>query len=150
MELNPWVRPLFVVTFVAFVANKAYLRPRVLELESPAGLLVLVNSFPNFAEAVLGTLVLAGMAVALRINVPQRLGEVTDTRLFMVVSTLAAVFVVTQELGLHHLGGRNVTDPYDVVASVVGIVLMNRILCRWGLSPRQLQPTADAVVHSDR
>ena len=125
-----YVRPLFVVTFVAFFVVKGLLRPWVLERDSSSFLVIFVNSFPNLAEAILGTIVLAGIAVALRVNFPKLLGGLEDRWLFTAVCLVAGVYVVSQELGFHDLGGRNVTDPYDVAASVIGVVLMNVLLWR--------------------
>jgi len=40
---------------------------------------------------------------------------------------------VTQELGVHDLGGANVVDPWDVGASLLGLVVALMCMRRWGL-----------------
>ena len=41
--------------------------------------------------------------------------------------------MLTQEFKLHNLGGNNVYDPYDVVASIVGLVGMFWLVSRFGV-----------------
>lgn len=44
--------------------------------------------------------------------------------LLAIATAVTAGFVLSHEFGLHHSGGENVTDLYDVIASVLGIGMM--------------------------
>ena len=43
-----------------------------------------------------------------------------------------ATYVLSQELKLHNVGGNNVYDPNDVAASILGLVVVNLMLIRFG------------------
>ena len=35
---------------------------------------------------------------------------------------MATIYVISQELKFHNLGGNNVYDPYDLIASITGLI----------------------------
>lgn len=43
---------------------------------------------------------------------------------------LAGIYVITQELKVHNLGGNNVFDPNDVVFSCIGLLIGYMIIIR--------------------
>ncbi|MEM9598294.1 MAG: hypothetical protein AAGD06_28780 [Acidobacteriota bacterium] len=124
-------RRVFVLGLGLFVLNKFVLRPWVVE-RFPEGVAALVvGSLPNAVEAVLGTLILSVFGFRLRSGWPGRFRNPSDGALIAAATTVAGVYVVTQELKFHNLGGRNVYDPYDVAASLLGLAAAAAWIVPW-------------------
>ena len=49
------------------------------------------------------------------------MGHIKDEYFYFVAVGLASIYSVTQEFKYHNLGGNNVYDPYDVIASLIGL-----------------------------
>lgn len=131
--IKGYVRYLFSLLFVIFVLNKLYLRPWVLERQNSGFTVMLVHSLPNFIEAIMGTLIVAGLALHLRLRFNKQLGGLNDALLYLMATLVAGCYVLAQEFKLHNLGGNNTYDPYDLLASVVGLVVINLMMNRYGL-----------------
>jgi hypothetical protein len=43
--------------------------------------------------------------------------------LYLLAVTFAGIYVITQELKIHNLGGQNIYDPNDVVFSILGLII---------------------------
>ena len=52
--------------------------------------------------------------------------------IYLVSLMLAAVYVITQEMNFHSLGGNNIYDFNDIVASVIGLVVIYGMLAAFG------------------
>lgn len=128
-----YVRYLFFSMFALFVLNKLYLRPDVLENDYPEILQIVILSLPNYCEAVMGTLLLAGIVLQLRQFPDSRAGRFIADHAYTIAVILASIYVISQELKFHNLGGNNVYDPYDLVASIVGLALAYAVLRKFGL-----------------
>ena len=133
MRLQPYLRRLYVATFVLFVANKFVLRPFVLESDFGSLWVILVGSLPNACEAVFGVGNAAVLLMLLKQRTSPRWDRVPDLAVYALATLGAGIYVLTQEFKLHNLGGNNVYDPYDVVASIVGLVGMFWLVTRFGL-----------------
>ncbi len=131
-EVKPYLRHLFFLAFIVFALNKFYLRPWVLERELPKIAVVLVNSLPNLIEAIMATILLLGVTTLLRLRLQQRPVWLKDSTLLLLVSAIVGCYVIAQELNFHRLGGSNVYDPYDVFASLLGLVIINRVINKYG------------------
>lgn len=110
-----------------------YIRPKILTETSPDFLKITLYSLPNFFEAVVGTLTLTG--VGLMIN--DRLNEQYQTKpkvIYIMAVLLAGIFVSTQELKIHNLGGNNVFDKNDLIFSFIGLIIGYWIILR--IKPR--------------
>ena len=140
MNFHAYVRYVFPLALVVFVLNKFVLRPWVLERDSAEALVVLVNSLPNFIEAIMGTLLLTVMALQLRTRFRERLGRLNDSSIYLIASALAGLYVVSQELKFHNLGGNNVYDPYDLLASLLGLSLVNMVFHKYGVAREPSNP----------
>lgn len=134
MVVKPHVRVLFLGAIVVFVLNKFVVRPWVLEAGLPAFFDVLVNSLPNLSEAIVGTLLLTGIGFELRARSSGRLGDLSDTVVYLLAILVSGVYVLTQELKFHNLGGNNVYDPWDLLFSVAGLASMGIVLGRYGFA----------------
>lgn len=119
-----------IAVLFTFILNKLIIRPFVLENDYGQALQILVLSYPNFCEAIVGTLSLVyiGLTINHRWIKPDK--RLTENNIYIVSTLLAAIFVISQELKIHDLGGQNVYDPYDVAFSVIGL-LATFILLLW-------------------
>jgi predicted tellurium resistance membrane protein TerC len=96
--------------------------------------IVLVNSFPNLVEAIIGTLILTGIGMAIRKLSTNAIHRVSNSKVYLVASLVAGLYVVTQELNWYNFRGPNVMDRYDIAASLLGLVIVNRMLSRYGFT----------------
>ncbi len=124
-----YVRILFWAAFLLFVFNRFSLRPLVLESDLPEFLHIAVLSFPNLAEAILGMTVVTGIVFRLRDSLA---AAMKDVMLYLLAALATLIYVVSQELGYHHLGGNNTYDVFDLLASILGVVLMFALFCFFG------------------
>lgn len=129
--MRPHIQRVLVFTFILFIVNKFILRPWVLENTGNVLLQSVVYSFPNFCEAVMGVIVLTNLAIAARRSI-SALSSVSNRTLLNTATLIAMIYVLTQEYGLHNLGGNNTFDALDVIASIFGLVFINSIIARTG------------------
>jgi len=117
------------VTIVLFFFSKAWLRPFILNGEFHSIFEIIVLSLPNFFEGIVGVLTLTYISLYInhRWNTNRKLH---DASIYIIATILAAIYVITQEFKIHNLGGNNVYDPYDVLFSVVGLILGYIIVVR--------------------
>ena len=132
VQIKKYVRFVFVISFLIFIINKLYLRQWVLENNTSNIYLLLVNSIPNFAEAVIGTFLLTGILLQVRQYNRQRFGFIKDRTINILAVCLASIYVLSQELKFHNLGGSNVYDPNDIIASIIGLLLSFSIIQIFG------------------
>ncbi len=130
--IKKYVLYLFVAAFIMFLLNKFFVRPFVLENDYPGILQIIVLSLPNFTEAIMGTLLLTGILFQLKRLFGDKLKSIKTTYVYLIALILASVYVITQELTLHNIGGNNVYDPYDLVASIIGLTLTYVTIRRFG------------------
>ncbi|REJ85748.1 MAG: hypothetical protein DWQ36_08195 [Acidobacteria bacterium] len=133
LRVAPAAVVLYLGALALFLLNKLVVRPAVLSRDAPRWAEVFVLSMPNAVEAILGTLVLAGLLVVLKLRRGGALAAVPDLALHGLATVLAAAYVVTQELNWHRLGGQNVYDPWDLAASTAGLLLALGFLVRFGV-----------------
>ena len=123
---------LIVIPIFAFFK---FIRPPVLKSSSPAFFKLVLLSLPNFFEAIIGMLTLT--AIGLTVN--DRLNERKQLRpklIYGIAVILTGIYVVTQELKIHNLGGNNVYDQNDLIFSFIGLVFAYWIVV-------QIKPTID-------
>ena len=133
LRIKPYVKHLNWLVILVIAGNKFWLRPWVREHVDSSLLLIVVNSLPNFVEAVIGTVALAGIGLVLRTRFPQHLSKFSDRVIYAIATIMASIYVISQELNFHSLGGNNTYDPYDLVASVIGLVTAAMVLHTHGL-----------------
>lgn len=132
-RFKPYLIRLYLAAFILFLINKAALRPFVLEHEFSPILTIIVLSIPNTFEAIIGLSNVAGLLMIAKRYFSPRFDRVPDRVLYLLATALAGTYVLTQEFNLHALGGRNVYDPYDVIASLIGLVGMFLLFWRYGV-----------------
>lgn len=133
MTVKKHIRYLFGIAFLLFLLNKFYLRLWVLENELSGLFQIFVFSLPNFSEAILGTLLLTGILMQLRLYLPKP-NKMKNSLIYLAAVAISSVYVISQELEFHNLGGNNVYDPYDIMASIIGLLMTFLIVNRFGFS----------------
>lgn len=113
---------------VTFIANKIWIRPFVLEHDVSAILNTFVLSYPNFCEAVVGTILLSYLGLVAKHHGFPLVKNIKNAHIYIIVTLLAAAYVILQEFKIHNLGGRNIYDPYDVLFSVLGLIVTYALL----------------------
>lgn len=113
------IRTLFLVVFV-FIILKSF-RPQILSWSDNNILKTFLYSFPNLAEAVSGVLILTCILLYF-FRILNNRKSPQDLILYLCAALLAGIYVITQELKIHNLGGKNIYDPNDLVFSIIGIV----------------------------
>ena len=49
------------------------------------------------------------------------MGYIKDRYIYLIAVSIALIYSVSQEFKFHNLGGNNVYDPFDVIASLIGL-----------------------------
>lgn len=129
--MKPHIQRVFVLTFMLFIGNKFILRPWILENTDYAVIHGAVYSLPNFCEAVMGVIILTNLAIFVRSAV-KTLSAISNPMIYNTATLTALFYVTTQEYGLHSLGGNNTFDPIDMLASILGLVFINRLISKTG------------------
>lgn len=132
-KIKRYILRLYALLFVVFVLNKFWIRPWILENNMPQLFDIIVLSLPNFIEAVMGTISIAGILLYIQFRYPKNFGAWNEKTIYFIAIFLTGIYVVLQEFKIHNLGGRNTYDPWDVVASVLGLMVTGVVLNRWGL-----------------
>jgi len=137
IKIRPYVIYLFVGMFVMFALNKVLLRPYVLQNDLPNALQVIVLSFPNFAEAIMGTMVLTGILFRVKHITLHKVSFLKPGHVFLAAAVLAATYVISGELRVHGLGNNDTYDPNDLIASVIGLNLAYFTVRKFGFATIQ-------------
>jgi hypothetical protein len=120
--IKNYIKYLFGVEILVFVLNKYDLKPWVLANDARDALAIFVFSIPNLVEAIVGTLIITGILFQTKDYFKARFGHIKDIYIHVLAVSMASIYVLMQELKFHNLGGNNIYDPYDVLASIVGLV----------------------------
>ena len=104
-----------------FIFFKA-IRPAVLNSEAPEWAKLALLSLPNFFEAFIGTLILTGIGLYLSVKILSKQKQINRKIIYILAPILGGVYVITQELKIHNLGGNNVYDFNDIVFSIIGLI----------------------------
>lgn len=102
---------------ILFVVMKKLVRPYVLDNDFPLFMDIIVLSFPNLCEGIIG--VLSATVVLLYLN--NRSLRWKAYHIYLIATFLAGIYVITQEFKLHNIGGNNIYDLYDVLFSIIGL-----------------------------
>ncbi|MTB51708.1 hypothetical protein [Lewinella sp. W8] len=102
---------------IPFVLAKL-IRPGVLANDGGELFKLFLLSFPNLCEGVIGVLTLTGLGLYL-----SKQFTLNRKLIYVIAIGLATIYVTTQELKIHNLGGNNVYDPNDLIFSVIGLFL---------------------------
>ena len=109
------------IVVILFILNKIYIRPIIIAGEYPSIMKIFVLSIPNFYEAVCGSFMLTVLGITLNMKVIPQAKRISENSILSIAITFSSIYVITQELKIHNIGGRNVYDPYDLIFSIAGI-----------------------------
>ncbi|MCG8332439.1 MAG: hypothetical protein MI974_32435 [Chitinophagales bacterium] len=132
LAIKTYVRYFFGISILFFVSNKLWIRPWILARDVPDFIKVFVLSVPNFIEAIVGTIVVTGLLFRAQQYFNKQLGKYKATHVYLTAVSIAACYVLTQEYKIHNLGGNNVFDIYDVIASILGLVVTFGVIYKYG------------------
>ncbi|MFK7802500.1 MAG: hypothetical protein AB8G95_12770 [Anaerolineae bacterium] len=132
MDLKRYITYVFVCSFVIFAFNRFIIRPWLIGSVPSSFALLVSYSLPNFIEALMGTFAITGLLFVCRSRLKNGESWLADRGVYGVGVLAAGIYVITQELNLHQLGGNNVFDPYDIVASVLGLLVAIFLLMQLG------------------
>lgn len=113
------IQILFIVLFILFKA----IRPAVLKSNSPEWIKISLLSLPNFFEAVIGTLILTAIGLYLNFKLFHKKKQINRKIIYVIAPVLGGIYVITQELKIHNLGGKNIYDRNDIIFSVIGLII---------------------------
>lgn len=122
IKIKKYVQYLFGASILLFVLNKLYLRPWILENDFSGLVMILTYSVPNLVEAIIGTLILTGILLQIYQSFIAKKRTIKARYIHLIAVLIAAVYVISQELKFHNTGGNNIYDPYDLIASLIGLI----------------------------
>jgi len=123
-----WNVMIMSIVIVIFMFNKFFLRPYVLENEFPEFLNIFVLSFPNLCEAIVGGLLITNLSLYGKQRFFKTNSNIKDTHIYLFVVLITGIYVILQEFKIHNLGGTNVYDPFDILFSLIGLIIVSFIL----------------------
>ena len=106
------------IVIPVFVVFKL-IRPGVLNSDAHDFFKLTLLSLPNFFEAIIGICTLTGLGLIVNDRLDHRF---QFKWIYLVAALLTCIYVTTQELKIHNLGGNNVYDPNDLIFSFVGLI----------------------------
>lgn len=124
---------LYAMNFVLFFILKIWFRPWIREQEGFEYLKLIANSFPNYVEAYLGTFTIVVFLTIAKLKNLSWIKDLSDITIYTFSTIFAGIFVITQEMKIHNLGGSNIYDFNDVVASVIGLIVIFGMLNIYGI-----------------
>lgn len=116
------------IALIALFVLFKLIRPTILESNSPEWIKTTLLSLPNFFEAVIGTLILTGIGLYINLKILSKKRQIRVNVLYVITTIIGGVYVITQELKIHNLGGNNVFDKNDILFSIVGLIIGYLIL----------------------
>lgn len=122
IQIKKYVIYLFGICIALFMLNKLFFRNWILKNNPPEFLKTITLSIPNLIEAIIVTLLLTGILLQIRKIYYIKLKFLKTKHLHFIASGAASVYVISQELKFHNLGGNNVYDPNDLIASAIGLI----------------------------
>ena len=118
---------------MVFPLNKLVVRPIVVKGNYDEVWVILVNSFPNFAEAIFGSIFVSMVLLKIRERFLEQRSSISDIAIYSGASLITGIYVISQEIKFHNFGGNNTYDPNDVIASIIGVVFMYGVLNKYGV-----------------
>lgn len=134
IPIKKHIRYLFGIAFLVFILNKFFLRPWILEHDITGIILIFTNSIPNMIEGIIGTLILTGILLQGQLYFKKKLGGIKKTHIHILAIIITSIYVISQELKFHNLGGNNVYDFYDLIASIIGMAMTFTLIQRYGFT----------------
>jgi len=107
---------------------KFLIRPIVIENEITGLIKIFSMSYPNFCEAIAGTIVIAFMLLVINGKFGKKGLGLKEEYIPLISILTSGIYVLLQEFKIHNIGGTNVYDPYDVIFSIIGLIIAYGLL----------------------
>ncbi|MEQ9090178.1 MAG: hypothetical protein RIE52_03765 [Balneola sp.] len=124
---------LYAMNFVLFFTLKIWFRPWIREQEGFEYLKLIANSFPNYVEAYLGTFTIVAFLTIAKLKNISWIKDLSNITIYTLSTIFTGLFVITQEMKIHNLGGENIYDFNDVIASIIGLIIVFTMLNLYGI-----------------
>jgi len=111
------------MVILSYFVIKFFVRPIVLENKDSGLAKIFVLSFPNFCEAVAGSIVTVFVLLIINKRIVKEGFRLKEKHLYLISILISGIYVLLQEFKIHNLGGLNVYDPYDVLFSILGLIV---------------------------
>jgi hypothetical protein len=109
-----------------------FVRKWISERDIPDFIELISYSIPNFFEAILGSLILTAIFLRFK-NLLGKRGKTLKTKhIYILVFLFSSVYVISQELNFLTLGGKNIYDPNDIAASILGLLFTYLLIHFYG------------------
>ncbi len=99
-----------------------FIRPSVLESESPEFFKMTLLSLPNLFEGIIGTLTLSGVILIIN-NLLNKKHQIKPKIIYIIAVILAGVYVIAQELNIINIRTNTTFDRNDLTFSVIGLII---------------------------
>lgn len=131
LHIKPYVLATAAGSLGVLLVVKLILRPWILSLDGWLPAKVFVLSFPSYVEAVVVSTISFWVLSLVRRSPIPLFQSLTEHTLFVFTMFLVGSYVISQELLPQNLGGNNVVDPWDVLASICGLATMAVLFVRF-------------------
>ena len=145
LRFKRYVNFVSLIAILVLVVSKSVLRPWARENEAHEAFIIILNSIPNFLEPLVGVPAVTGILLMLRHRQSGFLQRFSERGIYFLSIFLATIYVTTQELKIHSIGGNNVYDPNDLVASVLGLLFMLGLMLRYGFIKREVSDSQSVL-----
>ncbi len=110
------------LVIVSYVIVKFYFRPLILENAHGGVLKIFVLSYPNFCEAVVGTIFITFILLLLNRKLNKNSFRSFEKFIPFLATLFSGGYVILQELKIHNFGGSNTYDINDIIFSIIGLI----------------------------
>lgn len=110
-----------ILVIILFIFLK-WSRRSIVEQGVPEFIEITLYSLPNFWEAIAGTITLTAIGLVANHKLLLPAKRLQEYSIYLLSIIIGGVFVITQELKIHNLGGDNIYDPYDLGFSITGLI----------------------------
>jgi len=111
------------VIIASYFVVKFLIRPIIIENENTGLIKTFVFSYPNFCEAIAGSIVIAFILLVINGKFWKNEFRHKEKYIPFISILISGSYVLLQEFKIHNIGGRNVYDLYDVIFSVLGLII---------------------------
>jgi len=102
----------------SYLVIKFLIRPIVIENEYTGLIKTFALSYPNFCEAIAGSIVIAFMLLIINGKFWKKDFRLKEKYIPLISILISGIYVLLQEFKIHNIG-----DPYDVIFSILGLII---------------------------
>ena len=111
------------IIIASYFVLKFLIRPIVIENEYTGLIKTIALSYPNFSEAIAGSIVIAFILLVINGKFGKKGLKLEEKHIPIISILTSGIYVLLQEFKIHNIGGTNVYDPYDAIFSILGLIV---------------------------